>query len=363
MCAAEVFNFSAGPAQLPAAVMRQAQREFLDWHGSGISVIEMSHRSESFAGIIEQSERDLRRLLAIPEHYKILFLQGGASHLMSMLPLNLLRQGESGNYVHSGSWSGKAIDEARRLGKVHIAASSAARDFMALPAARDWAISADAAYLYFCDNETISGVEFPCVPESDGAVPLVSDMTSNFLSRPFEVTRFGCVFAGAQKNLGPAGLTVVVMREDLIGRAEATLPMLYDFQTYAKSRSLSNTPATFNWYMAGLTFAWVLEQGGVQAMHENALARSRLLYDYIDGDDFYHNPVDAACRSRMNVPFLLADKRLEQTFLEQAAERGLVELKGHRSVGGMRASLYNGMPLQGVETLIGFMRDFSARNG
>ena len=363
MSSNQVFNFGAGPAQLPAAVMREAQRELLGWHGGGISVMEMSHRSASFGAIMEKCEEDLRRLLAIPKDYAILFLQGGASHLMSMLPLNLLRDGERGGYVHTGSWSGKALAEGRRLAATRLVASTEARGFTAVPASADWKVADDTAYVYYCDNETIHGVEFPSVPTTPAAAPLLADMTSNFLSRPIDIARFGCVFAGAQKNIGPAGLTVAIIRADLIGRAKAALPVLYDFQTYLAHRSLYNTPPTFNWYMAGLTFAWALEQGGVAAMHERALARSNLLYECIDGDDFYHNQVEKACRSRMNVPFTLADAKLEKTFLDEAARHGLLELKGHRSVGGIRASVYNGMPLQGVQALVGFMRDFSRRYG
>ncbi|MGI9229300.1 MAG: 3-phosphoserine/phosphohydroxythreonine transaminase [Gammaproteobacteria bacterium] len=358
-----MFNFGAGPAQLPAAVMQQAQQELLDWHGTGISVIEMSHRSKHFAAIMQQGEQDLRQLLSIPEDYTILFLQGGATHAMSMLPLNLLRADESANYVNTGNWSGRAIREGRRLARVHIAASSEAQNFTTAPNPADWDVSADAAYIYYCDNETIGGVEYPSVPQPNTTAPLVTDMTSNFLSRHFDITAFGCVFAGAQKNIGPAGLTILIIRADLIGRSKATLPMLYDFTTYAENDSLYNTPATFSWYMAGLTFRWVLEQGGIDVMQENALARSRLLYDYIDSDDFYSNPVDKTYRSRMNVPFTLADAALDQTFLQQAADNGMLELRGHRSVGGMRASIYNGMPLDGVTTLVSFMQDFSHRHG
>ncbi len=358
----KVFNFGAGPAQLPPPVMQQAQAEFLDWHGTGISVIEMSHRSPSFADIIDQSEHDLSELLSLPEHYQILFLQGGATHMMSMVPLNFLSRGQSADYLHTGNWSGKAINEGRRLAAVNVVASSKADEFMRIPPPSQWQLDPGAGYFYYCDNETISGVEFQDVPDAATA-PLVSDMTSNFLSREFDITRFACVFAGAQKNIGPAGLTVAIIRKDCIGSSDRTLPLLYDFKTHADTRSLSNTPATFSWYMAGLTFRWILQQGGLAAMHSNALARSALLYDCIDSDDFYSSPVDRAYRSRMNIPFVLADDSLDKVFLQQAAEAGLLALKGHRSVGGMRASLYNGMPLEGVATLVEFMRDFSRRKG
>ena len=361
-----VYNFSAGPALLPREVMAKVQEEFLDWHGLGISIAEMSHRSRAFKGIAEQSILDLTGLLGVPENYKILFLQGGATHVMSMAPLNLCSKTAGADYVVTGAWSDKAAREAGRLTNVNIAATSAASNFTSIPDQDDWRLSERSAYLYYCDNETIAGVEFqsaPVLPDADGDTVLVCDMTSNFLSRPVPVDRYGLIFAGAQKNFAPAGLTIVLVREDLLGRARADIPALYDFKVQAENDSMFNTPPVFNWYMAGLTFAWIREQGGVEQMHENALRRSGKLYDFIDGHDFYSNPVAKAYRSRMNVPFILADPDLDGTFLAAAGDNGLIELKGHRNVGGMRASMYNGMPEAGVDTLIEFMADFAARYG
>ena len=366
MPASPVYNFSAGPATLPREVMIKVQADFLDWQGVGISIVEMSHRSQAFKGIAEQSIRDLSVLLNIPDNYKVLFLQGGATHLMSMAPLNLCKKTDTADYLVTGSWSDRAVREAGRLTNVNIAATSAAGNFTTIPDSADWRFSEEPAYLYFCDNETIAGVEFqttPVLPEEYGDTVLISDMTSNFLSRPVPVDEYGVIFAGAQKNFAPAGLTVAVIREDLLGRARPDVPFLYDFKLQAEHDSMFNTPPVFNWYMAGLTFAWIREQGGVEKMHENALARSGRLYDFIDENDFYSNPVDIRYRSRMNVPFILADASLDDTFLAAAGNDGLIELKGHRSVGGMRASMYNGMPEAAVDTLIEFMADFADRYG
>ena len=366
MTANPVYNFSPGPAQLPRAVMAQVQEEFLDWHGLGVSIVEMSHRSRAFTGIAEQSVRDLSALLAIPENYQILFLQGGATHLMSMAPLNLCNGTDTADYLVTGNWSKKAAGEAAHLARINVAATSAAANFTTIPDPAGWRLSERHAYLYFCDNETIAGVEFQSAPElPDGYEDsvLVSDMTSNFLSRPVPVERYGLIFAGAQKNIAPAGLTIVLVREDLLERVPPDLPFLYDLRLLAEHGSMFNTPPVFNWYMAGLTFAWVREQGGVEQMHRNALLRSGKLYDFIDKNDFYSNPVDKTCRSRMNVSFILAAPDLDGKFLAAAADNGLIELKGHRSVGGMRASMYNGMPPAAVDSLIEFMADFAARYG
>ena len=366
MPANPVYNFSAGPALLPREVMAKVQEEFLDWHGLGISIAEMSHRSRAFKGVAEQSVRDLTGLLGIPENYRILFLQGGATHVMSMAPLNLCGKSAGADYVVTGAWSDKAAREAARLTNVNIAATSAASNFTAIPGQDDWRPSERSAYLYYCDNETIAGVEFQSVPvlsDANEDTVLVCDMTSNFLSRAVPVDRFGLIFAGAQKNFAPAGLTIALVREDLLGRARPDIPVLYDFKVLAEHGSMFNTPPVFNWYVAGLTFAWVREQGGVEQMHENALRRSGKLYDFIDAHDFYSNPIAGSCRSRMNVPFMLADADLDGAFLATAGDNGLVELKGHRSVGGMRASMYNGMPEAGVDTLVEFMADFAARYG
>ena len=361
-----IYNFSPGPAMLPREVMQKAREEFLDWGGLGVSIAEISHRSRTFTEIAEQSLRDLSALLDVPDNYRILFLQGGATHMMSMAPLNLCAKTDCADYVITGNWSKRAAGEAERLTNMNVVASSAEANYTTVPDPRDWRYSDRPAYLYFCDNETVTGVEFqaaPVLPEALGDTVLVSDMTSNFLSRPIQVERYGLIFAGAQKNIAPAGLTIALVREDLLGRARPDIPFLYDFGLLAKHGSMFNTPPVFNWYMAGLTFAWIRRQGGVEQMHENALRRSGKLYDFIDGNDFYSNPVDKPYRSRMNAPFTLADNNLDRTFLAEAADNGLIELKGHRIVGGMRASMYNGMPEAGVDALIEFMAHFVDRYG
>jgi phosphoserine aminotransferase len=357
-----VYNFASGPAMLPREVMAQARAEFLDWHGTGMSILEMSHRSKEFLGVVEQSIADLRQLLDIGPDYEILFLQGGATSQFAMVPLNLVPPGGHAAYLHTGHWSGKAMEDAARHCEVRIAATSAASQFSTIPARESWQVDPDAAYFFYTANETIGGVEFHFVPEVPG-VPVVTDMTSNFLSRPVDVSRFGIIFAGAQKNFGPAGLVVVIIRKDLVGRAPPTVPLLYDYAIYAAHKSLYNTPATFSWYLAALSFAWIRGQGGVQAMEQNALRRARRLYAAIDAGDFYSNPVPIDFRSRMNVPFTLKDPALDKQFLEEARAAGLEALAGHRSVGGMRASLYNGMPDAGVEALVDFMGDFARRRG
>lgn len=355
-----IYNFGAGPAMLPTAVMRQAQEELLDWHGTGISVIEMSHRSQQFGSIVEESEADLRELLNIPETHRVLFLQGGASSQFAMVPMNLLDEHSTADYIHTGIWSGKAIEEARRFGKVNIAASSEADKFFTIPDENRWKLSNRPAYIYYTDNETIGGLEFSSVPDV-GDIPLVSDMTSNFLSRSLDISKFGVIIAGSQKNIGPAGLVIVIVREDLIGKAGARVPSLYDYAIQNKEKSLYNTPPTFTWYMAGLVFKWIKEQGGILAMQKNSNARSKKLYDFIDNSEFYNNPVQLEYRSRMNIPFTLKDEGLNDTFISEAKNAGLIELKGHRSVGGMRASLYNAMPEEGVDTLLAFIEDFALR--
>ncbi len=357
-----VYNFGAGPAMLPVAVMKQAQQEFLDWHGTGISVIEMSHRSKQFASIVEESEADLRELLNVPDTHRVLFLQGGASSQFAMVPMNLLGEGATADYIHTGIWSGKAIKEAQRFGKINIAASSEADSFLTVPDRASWNLSDRPAYVYYTDNETIGGLEFSSLPDV-GDAPLVSDMTSNFLSRPIDLSRFGVIIAGSQKNIGPAGLVIVIVREDLLGKAGANVPSLYDYAIQNKAKSLYNTPPTFTWYMAGLVFKWVKEQGGVSTMQRNSITRSAKLYEAIDTSEFYANPVRTEYRSRMNVPFTLQDDSLNDVFLAEAKQAGMVELKGHRSVGGMRASLYNAMPEKGVDVLIDFMQDFASRYG
>ena len=363
-----VFNFSAGPAALPQEVLEQARDEMLDWHGAGMSVMEMSHRGKEFMSIAEKAEADLREIMAIPDDYKVLFLQGGASSQFAMVPMNLLGgavgdMSGRADYYRTGSWSKKAIAEAKRFGKVDVAADTESDGrFTTVPAEGSVNFDSDAAYVHYTPNETIEGVEFPYVPDT-GDVPLVADMSSTILSRPIDVSKFGIIYAGAQKNIGPAGLTVVIVREDLIGRTMDGTPAMFDYQTHAKAGSMYNTPPTYAWYLAGLVFDWIKRKGGLGAMAEINQRKAGKLYAAIDASGFYHNPVDPGCRSWMNVPFTLADPALDATFLAEAKEAGLVTLKGHRSVGGMRASIYNAMPEEGVDALIAFMADFEQRHG
>jgi len=353
----EIYNFSAGPAVLPAAVLEQARDELLDWHGSGMSVMEMSHRSKEYLSIAEQAEADLRELLSIPANYRVLFLQGGATSQFSMVPMNLLRGKQQADYVNTGAWSKKALAEARRYCDVSVVASSEDSNFTTIPAFDGWQRNTDAAYLHYTPNETIGGVEFHWVPEC-GDVPLVVDMSSTILSRPIDVSRFAVIYAGAQKNIGPAGLTVVIVRDDLLGETLAGTPSMFDYKLHADNGSMLNTPPTFGWYLAGLVFQWLKQQGGLAAMAVINQRKSQRLYDAIAQSGFYSSPVDADCRSWMNVPFTLADATLDGEFLSQAKSAGLLNLKGHRSVGGMRASIYNAMPEAGVDALIDFMGEF-----
>jgi len=358
-----VYNFSAGPATLPEAVLAQAREELLDWRGTGMSVMEMSHRGRHFLSIAEQAEADLRELLAVPPDYKVLFLQGGATSQFAMVPLNLTAEGGRADYLDTGHWSAKAIKEARRFVQVNVAASSADGRYTTVPPQAEWRLDPGAAYVHYTPNETIAGVEFPFVPET-GDVPLVADMSSTLLSRPLDVSRFGVIYAGAQKNIGPAGLTVVIVRGDLVGRARDGIPSLFDYKLQADNGSMANTPPTYAWYIAGLVFDWLKRRGGLAAMAETNRAKAQRLYACIDGSGgFYRNPVDPVCRSWMNVPFVLHDAGLDAAFLAEAEAAGLVQLKGHRSVGGMRASIYNAMPPEGVEALVDFMNDFMRRNG
>jgi phosphoserine aminotransferase len=345
---------------LPAEVLARAGDEMLDWRGSGMGVMEMSHRGKEFMAIAAAAEADLRELLAIPAHYKVLFMQGGATLQFAQVPMNLLRGKSGADYVVTGEWSKKAVKEAKAYCDVHVAASSEDRKFAYAP--RTWDVRSDAAYVHYCSNETIGGVEFHWVPDT-GAVPLVADASSHFLSRPLEVQKFGLIYAGAQKNAGPAGLTLVVVREDLLGGAAKGTPTVMDYQLQADAGSMLNTPATYSLYVAGLVFKWLKQLGGLAEIERRNIAKARLLYDAIDAGRFYDNPVDKADRSRMNVPFRLPDERLEAPFLKGAEERGMVQLKGHRAVGGMRASIYNAMPLEGVEQLAAYMREFAARHG
>lgn len=354
------YNFCAGPAALPEEVLKQARDELLDWHGHGMSVMEMSHRSKDYVSIAETAEQDLRELLGISEDYAVLFLQGGASQQFTMIPMNLLNKGETADYVNTGQWSIKAIAEAKRYGSVNVVASSEDRNFSYVPTRDSWNTSKDAVYLHYTPNETIGGVEFPFIPYSD--VPLVADYSSTILSRPLDVSKFGLIYAGAQKNIGPAGIVVVIIRRDLIGRVGGLAPML-DYKVQADNGSMYNTPSTYSWYLAGLVFQWLKRQGGLQAMEKLNQRKASKLYDYIDNSGFYSNPVAKPDRSWMNVPFVLADAALDKQFLKQADEARLLNLAGHRSVGGMRASIYNAVPEAAVDALIEFMKDFAKRNG
>ncbi len=353
----EVFNFSAGPAMLPRTVLQQAREELIDWHGTGMSVMEMSHRSKEYMSIATQAEADLRSLLDIPDNYYVLFLQGGATSQFAMVPHNLLRGKTRADYINTGAWSKKAIAEARRYCDVNVAASSDETSYTSIPDASDWQLDADAAYVHYTPNETIGGVEFHAIPDV-GDVPLVADMSSTILSRPLDVSRFGVIYAGAQKNIGPAGLTVVIVRNDLVGDTLDSTPSMFDYKAHADNGSMLNTPPTFAWYLAGLVFRWIGEQGGLTTMAAINERKAQRLYNAVDSSGFYSSPVDPACRSWMNVPFTLADAALDGDFLEQAKAAGLLNLKGHRSVGGMRASIYNAMPEAGVNALIDFMKEF-----
>ena len=355
------YNFSAGPAQLPEAVLEQAKAEMLDWRGSGMSVMEMSHRGKEFVAIAEQAEADLRELLAIPANYKVLFLQGGASSQFAAIPLNLLRGKTKADYLNTGMWSKKAISEAKKFAQVNVVASSEAVNFSTVPARETWKCDAEAAYLHYTPNETIGGVELHTVPDVD--VPLVADFSSTLLSRPVDVSRFGLIYAGAQKNIGPAGLTLVIVREDLLGQTVAGTPTMLDYAVMAKEGSMYNTPPTYAWYIAGLVFQWMKAQGGLSAIAARNQAKAGLLYKAIDESGFYKNPVDPAYRSWMNVPFTLPSADLDEPFLKGAKAAGLTTLKGHRSVGGMRASIYNAMPEAGVQALIAYMQEFARKNG
>ncbi|HET8701633.1 MAG TPA: 3-phosphoserine/phosphohydroxythreonine transaminase [Nitrococcus sp.] len=356
------YNFSAGPAALPEEVLGQAQEAMLEWHGCGLSVMEMSHRGKEFTAIAAQAEQDLRELLRVPETHRILFLQGGATGQFAAIPMNLLQGRARADYVNTGNWSKKALAEAKKYCTVNVVASGGTGDPMSIPPQADWRPDPAAAYLHYTPNETISGVEFHWVPQA-GEVPLVADMSSTLLSRPVDVSRFGLIYAGAQKNIGPAGLTVVIVREDLVGKAMDITPAVWDYRQQAEAISMLNTPPTYAWYIAGLVFQWLKRQGGLEQMAQVNRSKADKLYAAIDRSDFYRNPVHPACRSWMNVPFVLADATLDERFLSEAKAAGLLALKGHRSVGGMRASLYNAMPEAGVDALIAFMRDFEQRCG
>ena len=356
------FNFSAGPAALPEEVLAQARDEMLDWHGTGLSIMEMSHRSDEYVSVAQQAEQDLRDLMAIPNNYKVLFLQGGATSQFSMVPLNLLRGKTSADFINTGVWSKKAIAEAKRYCNVNIAASTEANNFSSAPAQQELTLSSEAAYVHYTPNETIGGVEFDYVPETNG-VPLVADMSSNILSRPIDVSKFGLIYAGAQKNIGPAGLTVVIVRDDLLGETLPGTPTMFDYSVHAAADSMNNTPPTFGWYLAGLIFQWLKRQGGVEAISAINQRKAEKLYAAIDASEFYANPVAIANRSWMNIPFTLADAALDKVFIQEADQAGLLNLQGHRSVGGMRASIYNAVPEAAVDALTEFMAHFEKTRG
>ncbi len=356
-----VYNFSAGPAALPLSVLEQARDELLEWQG-GMSVMEVSHRSRAFMAVAERAESDLRQLLAIPPNYRVLFMQGGATAQFSAVPLNLAEAGATADYVNTGHWSERTIKEARRFVTVAIAADEAGSQYTTVPEQASLRLTPDAAYVHYTPNETIGGVEFPYIPET-GSVPLVADMSSSILSRPIDVSRFGLIYAGAQKNIGPAGITVVIVRDELVRKARAGTPMVFDYRAVADAGSMLNTPPTFGWYFAGLVFQWLKREGGLAAMEKRNRLKAESLYAAIDASAFYANPVARNCRSWMNVPFRLAKPELEKTFLAEADVAGLTNLAGHRAVGGIRASLYNAMTPEGVTALIAFMRDFERRYG
>jgi phosphoserine aminotransferase len=355
------YNFCAGPASLPQSVLETARDEMLDWHGKGLSLMEMSHRSPEVVGVAERAEQTLRDLLGISDDYAVLFLQGGASTQFSAVPLNLLGDKTSADYVNTGQWSKKAIAEGKRYCEVNVAATSEDTSFCTIPPQDSWQLGSDAAYLHYTPNETIGGVEYFWTPQVD--VPLVVDMSSTILSRPIQVNDYGVIYAGAQKNIGPAGLTLVIVRRDLLGNADPKCPAMLNWQTAADNDSMYNTPPTYGLYLAGLVFDWLQELGGLQAMEQINRRKAQTLYAAIDDSAFYANPVELASRSLMNVPFTLADAGLDKQFLQESEAAGLLNLKGHRSVGGMRASIYNAVGEEAVDALIAFMQDFEQRNG
>jgi phosphoserine aminotransferase len=356
-----VFNFSAGPAVLPLEVLQQAAAEMCDWHGTGMSVMEMSHRGKEFISIHAQAEADLRELLAIPANYKVLFLQGGAIGENAIIPMNLLGDKKSADYINTGEWSKKSIKEAKKYCTVNVAATSEANNFTSVPKRDTWKLDPNAAYVHICSNETIGGVEYHFTPDT-GAVPLVADMSSNILSRPIDVSKYGLIYAGSQKNIGPAGLTIVIVREDLLGRALPITPSAFDYKQQAENDSMYNTPATYSIYIAGLVFQWLKKQGGLKAIEEHNRKKAALIYDYLETTSFYVNPVAREDRSLMNVPFKLKNEALDEAFLKGAQALGMLQLKGHRSVGGMRASIYNAMSIEGVQALVAYMKEFAQKN-
>jgi phosphoserine aminotransferase len=352
-----LYNFSAGPAVLPREVLEQARDELVNWQGCGMSVMEMSHRGKEYMGIQAQAEADLRELMGIPANYKVLFLQGGASSQFAMVPMNLLRGNASADYLNTGEWSKKAIKEAKKYGAVNVVASSEDKNFSYAPTQDAWKLDPNAAYVHYTPNETIGGVEIFWTPET-GDIPLVADMSSTILSRPIDVSKFGLIYAGAQKNIGPAGVTLVIVRDDLIGQVLPGTPTMFDYKTHSENESMYNTPPTYGIYIAGMVFKLLKAKGGLAAMEQTNRLKAGLLYDYLDATDFYNSPVARDNRSLMNIPFTLKDAALDEEFLKGAKARNLVQLKGHRSVGGMRASIYNAMPVEGVQALVDYMKEF-----
>jgi len=356
-----VFNFCAGPAALPTPVLEKASAEMLDWQGKGLSVMEMSHRSPEYVSIAQKAEQDLRDLMSIPDNYKVLFMQGGATAQFAMIPMNLLRGKTTADYIHTGQWSAKAIKEAKRYCDVNVVASAENKNFTYAPSQDELTLNSDAAYVHYTPNETIGGVEFDYIPDT-GDVPLVADFSSSILSEHIDVTKFSLIYAGAQKNIGPAGLCIVIVREDLLGDVLVGTPTAMNYQVAADNGSMYNTPATYSWYLAGLVFQWLKDQGGVDAISKVNERKAKKLYEFIDSNAFYSNPVAINNRSKMNVPFVLKDDALDKIFLAEAEKAGLLNLAGHRSVGGMRASIYNAVPEEAVDALIAFMADFAEKN-
>jgi phosphoserine aminotransferase len=356
-----VFNFSPGPATLPEPVLRQAADEMLDWHGSGMSVMEMSHRGKEFIAIHAEAEALVRELMGVPSNYKVLFMQGGAIGENAIVPLNLIGKNGKADYVVTGDWSKKSAKEATKYGTVNIAASGEAGKFTAIPKQSEWKLDPGASYLHICSNETIGGVQYHWVPDS-GSVPLVADMSSDIMSRPVDVSKYGLIYAGAQKNMGPSGVTLVIVREDLLGHALPVCPSAFDYKQQADADSMYNTPPTYAIYIAGLVYKYIKQQGGLKAMEEHNKAKAKILYDYLDESKFYTNPVAKDARSLMNVPFKLKDDALDDAFLKGAQAKGMIQLKGHRSVGGMRASIYNAMSIEGVKALVAYMKEFEVQH-
>jgi len=357
-----IFNFSAGPAVLPTEVLEQARDEMLDWRGTGMSVMEMSHRGKEFISIHAQAEKDVRELMNVPANYKVLFMQGGAIGENAIVPMNMLRGKASADYINTGEWSKKSIKEAKKYGGVNVAATGEGDNFTSIPKRDTWKLDANAAYVHICSNETIGGVQYHFTPNT-GSVPLIADMSSDILSRPIDVSKYGLIYAGAQKNMGPAGLTLVIVRDDLIGQALPVTPSAFDYKQQAENDSMYNTPPTYAIYIAGLVFQWIKKQGGLAAMETHNRKKAAVLYDYLATSSFYTNPVAKDDRSLMNVPFKLKSEALDESFLKGAQALGMAQLKGHRSVGGMRASIYNAMPIAGVEALVAYMKEFEKKNG